>query len=51
MKWLEAVFGWSPDDGSGSFELLIGLLVIAFCAARWRANGERRRALAASVDT
>jgi hypothetical protein len=43
--WLESVFGWDPDHGNGSAEVLlvVGLAVVAVMLgllARW----ERRRA-------
>lgn len=46
MDFLETVFGFSPDAGNGSFELLLFLIPIAgiAAAARYRVRRARRRA-------
>jgi hypothetical protein len=44
MDFIERIFGFSPDDGSGSFELLLfALPVAAFLFVRaWRRHFRRR---------
>ncbi len=43
MNWLETVLGWSPDGGSGSFEVLIALIAVLLCGAGLRAIARRGR--------
>jgi hypothetical protein len=45
MDFLERLFGWSPDDGSGLFELLLFAIPIAGLVylARRRRQGRRDR--------
>jgi hypothetical protein len=33
MDWIEQLFGWSPDNGDGTFELFLMLLAVAVVAA------------------
>jgi hypothetical protein len=29
MDWMESLFGWSPDNGDGSFEALVFVSIMA----------------------
>jgi hypothetical protein len=40
MDWVERLFGLSPDNGDGSFELLIFLIVVLVLLLAFR---QRRR--------
>ncbi len=40
MDWVERLFGLSPDNGDGSFELLIVLIVVLVLLLAFR---QRRR--------
>jgi hypothetical protein len=41
MDFIERIFGFSPDGGSGSFELLLFLIPIAGLAYLWRRRRQR----------
>ena len=46
MDFIERIFGFSPDDGSGLFEFLLFLVplsLIVFIAVRRRIKARRRR--------
>jgi hypothetical protein len=46
MDFIERIFGFSPDGGSGSFEVLLFLLPIAgiaYLVLRARARSRRKR--------
>jgi hypothetical protein len=50
MDWLEKLFGWSPDNGDGSFEAMIvalcGFVVVSIIVASPRARAYLRQLLA-----
>jgi hypothetical protein len=45
MDFIERIFGFSPDGGSGSFEFLLFALPIAgiICLALWRRQRAKRK--------
>lgn len=44
MDFIERLFGFSPDGGSGVFELLLfAVPVVGLLALRWRGRRRRRR--------
>lgn len=44
MDFIEQIFGYSPDGGSGAFELLLLILPIVVVGVLWRARARRRPA-------
>jgi len=42
MDFIERIFGFSPDGGSGSFELLLFMLLVLGLVALWRACSRAR---------
>jgi hypothetical protein len=38
MDFIERIFGFSPDGGSGAFELLLFMLPVIGLIALWRAR-------------
>lgn len=43
MDFIEQIFGFSPDGGSGAFELLLFLLPVAGLVLLYRRRGKARR--------
>lgn len=44
MDFIERLFGWSPDDGSGLFELMLFAIPIAgIVYLAWRRRSSARR--------
>jgi hypothetical protein len=46
MDFIEKIFGWSPDDGSGAFELMlfaIPLIGIAYPLMRRRSRRDNKQ--------
>lgn len=43
MDFIEQIFGFSPDGGSGAFELLLFLIPIAGLVILYRRRGKARQ--------
>jgi hypothetical protein len=43
MDFIERIFGFSPDGGSGAFEALLFLIPIAGIYLIWRARSNARK--------
>ena len=43
MDFIERIFGFSPDGGSGAFEVLLFLIPIAGLLLLWRKRKRSRR--------
>ena len=43
MDFIERIFGFSPDGGSGAFEVLLFLIPIAGLFLLWRKRKSNRR--------
>ena len=42
MDFFERIFGWSPDGGSGSLEVLLFLIPIIGLLILWKRRARRR---------
>lgn len=41
MDFIERIFGWSPDGGNGSFEVLLFLIPIIGLLILWKRRARR----------
>jgi hypothetical protein len=41
MHFIEQIFGFAPDGGSGLLEVLLVTLFVSFLAVRWRRDHRR----------
>jgi uncharacterized protein HemX len=49
MNWIEQIFGWDPDQGSGALELSLALLVVAVIVAAGLYAWSRRQEISGLV--